>query len=77
MLLCGSGCCLWTHGLSGRQARLWGRAAPWAAHVPRSQALRPSSTLRTGGAFAADVGQHIALMPSYGCQPVISHVIPQ
>jgi len=27
--------------LSGRQARLWGRAAPWAAHVPRSQALRP------------------------------------
>ena len=40
MLLCGAGCCLWTRGFSGRRARPWGRAAPWAARVPRSPAFR-------------------------------------
>ena len=39
----------------------------------RSLPLRP---LRTGGAFAADVVRCVALMPSYGYQAAISHVIP-
>ncbi len=91
MLLCGVGCCLWTRGFSGRRARPWGRAAPWA---PRRQAVRaasfdqclarhparpcgPSGALHADGAFAADVARRVALIPSYGCQPAISHVIPR
>ena len=35
-----------------------------------------SDALRTGGTFAADVARRVALMPSYGCQPAISHAIP-
>ena len=46
---------------------------PWAAARPGG----PSGALRTGGAFGADVARRIALMPSYGCQPAIPHVIPR
>ena len=37
----------------------------------------PSGALRAGGAFAADVARRVALIPSYGCQPPIPHVIPR
>ena len=40
MLPCGAGCCLWTRGFSGCQARPWGRAAPWAA---RPRAVRAAT----------------------------------
>ena len=39
----------------------------------RSLPLRP---LRAGGVFAAGVVGCVALMPSYGCQAAIPHVIP-
>ena len=35
-----------------------------------------SGVLRADGAFAAGVVRCVALMPRYGCQPAISHVIP-
>ena len=41
-------------------------AGPWGS----------SGVLRAGGAFAAGVVWCVALVPSYGCQPAISHVIP-
>ena len=47
-----------------------------AAHVFRSSAFRSLRHLRTGEAFGADVARCVALMPSYGCQPAISHAIP-
>ena len=36
-----------------------------------------SGAHRSGGAFGAGVVRCVALMPSYGCQPAISHVIPR
>ena len=91
MLLCGVGCCLWTCGLSGRRARPWGRAAPCAPRRQAVRAASfdqrlarhparpcgPSGALHADGAFAADVARRVALIPSYGCQPAISHVIPR
>ena len=51
--------------------------------VPVGGAARPSGSsgalrsLRTGGAFAADVARRVALLPIYGCEPSIPHVIPR
>ena len=36
-----------------------------------------SGAHRSGGAFGTGVVRCVALMPSYGCQPAISHVIPR
>ena len=47
--------------------------------VPVRGAAMPcglSGTFRTGGAFSADVARRVALIPSYGYRPAISHVIP-
>ena len=49
VLPCGAGCCLWTRGVSGRRARPWGRAAPWAA---RRQAVRATSFDRRFGSLS-------------------------
>ena len=75
VLLRGAGCYLRTRRFSGRRARPWGRAAGCASGR-RARLSGPSGTLRTGGAFVADVARRIALMPSYGCQPAIPHAIP-
>ena len=55
-----------------------GASARCPATPPTGTAVRPSDpsgALRTGGAFG-DVARRVALMPSYGCQPPISHAIP-
>ena len=49
MLPCGAGCCLWTRGFSGRRARPWGRAAPWAA---RPRAVRAATFDRRFGSLS-------------------------
>ena len=49
VLLCGAGCCLWTRGFSGRRARPWGRAAPWAT---RPRAVRAASFDRRVGSLS-------------------------
>ena len=65
-----------------RVGSLSGQAPPPSlpiSPVPTGTAARPcgpSGALGTGGAFAADVARRVALMPSYGCQPAISHAIP-
>ena len=49
MLPCGAGCCLWTCGFSGRRARPWGRAAPWAT---RPRAVRAATFDRRFGSLS-------------------------
>ena len=55
MLPCGAGCCLWTRGFSGRRARPWGRAAPWAA---RPRAVRAATFDRRFGSLSNQAPPH-------------------